>query len=327
MATYKEIRGTQIEAVATDPSNPVEGQVWYNTTSNVLKGQGATTAGVWASGNNMNTGRDNNQLGVGGTQTAAIVAGGEYPTATANVERYDGTTWTEVNNINTARMGAGIAGGVNAYTAALLAGGYIAGPGVVDNVESWNGTNWTEVNDINTARSSGVGAGSSTAALLAGGATSPYGYVELWNGTNWTEVNDTNAHRYAAAGSGESTSMIYFGGSPEPAGVVLNESWNGTNWTETTDLNSSVVYGASGGTQTSALSFGGQDGTGSIALTESWNGSNWTETGDLGTARNTLGGAGASNSSALAFGGSPTSALTEEFTGAGAAQTRTFTDS
>ena len=38
MATYKEIRGTQIEAVATDPSNPVEGQVWYNTTSNALKG-------------------------------------------------------------------------------------------------------------------------------------------------------------------------------------------------------------------------------------------------------------------------------------------------
>ena len=45
MATYKEIRGTQIEAVATDPSNPVEGQVWYNTTSNVLKGQAVTGAG------------------------------------------------------------------------------------------------------------------------------------------------------------------------------------------------------------------------------------------------------------------------------------------
>jgi len=42
MATYKEIRGTQIEAVATDPSNPVEGQVWYNTTSNVLKGNKVT---------------------------------------------------------------------------------------------------------------------------------------------------------------------------------------------------------------------------------------------------------------------------------------------
>ena len=38
MATYKEIKGTQIEVLASDPSNPVEGQVWYNSTSNVLKG-------------------------------------------------------------------------------------------------------------------------------------------------------------------------------------------------------------------------------------------------------------------------------------------------
>jgi hypothetical protein len=38
MATYKELKGTNIEAVATDPTYPVTGQVWYNTTSNVLKG-------------------------------------------------------------------------------------------------------------------------------------------------------------------------------------------------------------------------------------------------------------------------------------------------
>ena len=38
MTTYKEIRGTNIEAVASDPSNPVVGQVWYNTTTNVVKG-------------------------------------------------------------------------------------------------------------------------------------------------------------------------------------------------------------------------------------------------------------------------------------------------
>ena len=72
----------------------------------------------------MNTGRDNMQVGSGGTQTAAIVAGGEYPSATANVERYDGTSWTEVNNLNTARMTSGISGGANAYTAALICGGF-----------------------------------------------------------------------------------------------------------------------------------------------------------------------------------------------------------
>ena len=53
MTTYKEIKGTQIEVLASDPSNPVEGQVWYNSTSNVLKGQAATTAGAWATGGNL----------------------------------------------------------------------------------------------------------------------------------------------------------------------------------------------------------------------------------------------------------------------------------
>ena len=55
MTTYKEIKGTQIEVVSSDPSNPVEGQVWYNTTSNELKGQVVTTAGSWATNANLKT--------------------------------------------------------------------------------------------------------------------------------------------------------------------------------------------------------------------------------------------------------------------------------
>ena len=57
MATYKEISGTNIEVVSSDPSNPVEGQVWYNITSGVLKGVSVTTSGSWATGGNMNTAR------------------------------------------------------------------------------------------------------------------------------------------------------------------------------------------------------------------------------------------------------------------------------
>ena len=43
MATYKEIKGTAVQNVAGDPSNPVEGQVWYNTTSTTLKGYNGTS--------------------------------------------------------------------------------------------------------------------------------------------------------------------------------------------------------------------------------------------------------------------------------------------
>jgi len=37
MATYASIKGYEIDVVSSDPSNPQTGQVWYNTTSNVLK--------------------------------------------------------------------------------------------------------------------------------------------------------------------------------------------------------------------------------------------------------------------------------------------------
>jgi hypothetical protein len=145
MATYKEIRGTQIEAVATDPSNPVEGQVWYNTTSNVLKGQAATTSGSWSSGGNMNTARG--YVGGTGIQTAALSAGGmTYPPGTVqdNVEQYNGSAWTEVGDLNTARWQLA-AGGT--YTSAIGFGGATGFPAgsAVANAETWNGSSWTEV--------------------------------------------------------------------------------------------------------------------------------------------------------------------------------------
>jgi hypothetical protein len=57
MATYKGIQGFTIQNLSADPSNPIEGQVWYNSTSNVWKVEEATAAGAWATGTSMNTAR------------------------------------------------------------------------------------------------------------------------------------------------------------------------------------------------------------------------------------------------------------------------------
>jgi hypothetical protein len=57
MATYKGIQGFTIQNLSADPSNPIEGQVWYNSTSNVWKVEEATTVGSWATGNNMEYGK------------------------------------------------------------------------------------------------------------------------------------------------------------------------------------------------------------------------------------------------------------------------------
>jgi hypothetical protein len=74
MADYKGIKGFKVQYLSADPSNPIIGQTWYNSTSKDLKYTIVTTAGAWATGNNMNTARK--QLGGCGIQTAAVVFGG-----------------------------------------------------------------------------------------------------------------------------------------------------------------------------------------------------------------------------------------------------------
>jgi hypothetical protein len=118
MATYKEIFGTNIEVLASDPANPVTGQVWYNSTDNVVKGFALTTAGAWATGGSLNTARD--FPGGAGTQTAALAFGGRDPSTTAATESYNGSAWTEVNDLNTGRQEFG---GNGTQTSALAYGG------------------------------------------------------------------------------------------------------------------------------------------------------------------------------------------------------------
>ena len=72
------------------------------------------------------------ELTGGGSQTAGIVAGGDVPPGTAETELYNGTAWTEVADLNTARnliMGAG------SQTSFVAAGGF---PNNAAS-ETWNG--------------------------------------------------------------------------------------------------------------------------------------------------------------------------------------------
>jgi len=86
MTNYTGIQGQNILIVSSDPSDPTEGQIWYNSTSNLLKGYANIVTNAWASGGNLNTGRTT--LAGAGTQTAALAFGGGYP-ATAVSEYYD----------------------------------------------------------------------------------------------------------------------------------------------------------------------------------------------------------------------------------------------
>src|SRR5210317_1189584 len=168
MATYKEIYGSTIEVVTSDPENPVTGQIWYNSTDNVVKGAAATTAGAWATEASMNT--QKRYLAGAGTKTAAMGFGGITISRTTDTELFDGTSWTEVNNMNTARAQLG---GTGTQTSALGFAGSTPPYSALN--ESWNGTSWTEVADLNTARQQIGNAGAdNTSALAFGGYTGSF---------------------------------------------------------------------------------------------------------------------------------------------------------
>jgi hypothetical protein len=89
----------------------------------------------------------------------------------ALTESYNGTAWTELNDMNTARR---LLGGCGATNTASLAFGGLATPGDVGNTENWNGTSWTEVNDLNVARREFTGSIGTNTAALAGRSRSKY---------------------------------------------------------------------------------------------------------------------------------------------------------
>src|SRR5210317_1265882 len=93
--------GGGFDKVASDPPSPTEGDIWFNTTSNTVKGYVFAPA-VWATGGAVNTARYG--TAGAGTQTAALIAGGFPNPVTAATETYDGTSWTEVGDLGTARM-------------------------------------------------------------------------------------------------------------------------------------------------------------------------------------------------------------------------------
>jgi hypothetical protein len=301
MTKYREIKGTLIQNVSADPPASFEGQVWYNTTTNQLRLETGSLISAWSTGGDLNN--PHYRTDGSGLQTSTLaMEGGPVP---AGTESYNGTNWSIANGFSTDRMGLGSAGADN--TSALGFGGHTGNDVNLGNTESFNGTSWSEVNDLNTARRYMNGCGTQTAALGSGGTLGPppvSALTESWNGTNWTEVNDLNTARNLHAHMGSNTSGLVTGG--VATATDNTELWNGTNWTEVNNLNTARNRLGGAGTQTSALVFSGfaiPDRT----VTESWNGTNWTETSNLSVDRYSVGSAGADNTSAIAYGGIPSS--------------------
>jgi len=211
MAEYINIKGQNIEVVASDPANPTIGQIWYNSTSNTLKAFDITTTGSFSTIPSLNSPRENMAVGGAGDATAGLVYGGWPSPNKALTESYDGSTWTTENNMT---EGAHIGAGFGTQTAAVKASGAITpSPGYLSTTEEYNGTSWTTTGNTPYSATYLAGAGIESAGLMAGG-TDGVGYVTTtaeYNGSTWTAVNSLPATLNYHSGCGTQTAALMGG--------------------------------------------------------------------------------------------------------------------
>jgi hypothetical protein len=318
MTTYKALKGKKIKFLASDPPAAVaEGQVWYNGVDY------KTSVSVigWSSGGNLNTGRTQNARHNIGTQTATLCSSGNKggsPYATTNSEEYNGSSWTEGNNVNTTRR---LLGGAGTQTAAVVYGGYGSDNNQTAS-EEYNGTSYSEGNEINTGRYI-EGTGTQTAVIAAGGFVGNSGTIiansEEYNGTSWSEGNNLNAARHNIGHLGTQTAGLAFGGvvDGDPNFIANVEEYNGTSWSEVNNMPSAQGYMAGFGTQLAGVA---QAGT-AVTL---YDGTNWAA-GASNTVNKTERTGGGTAASGILFGGASSSNATEEYTNA--ILVKTITDS
>ena len=326
MATFKQIRGQTIKKYTTNPTNPLEGQMWYNNTTGTLKVYTLGTA-AWASGTNYPT-PINALKGAGGSNTAAFAVGGELgPPTNATVDTtntYDGSTWTGAPTVPSTTRNAFVYG---TQTAGLWSGGLTSPGGTYTNASAeFDGSTWTGSPTVPTSRGFGASSGTQTSALSTAGdqlgvvwATGKA--VDSYNGSTWTSETayPTSAYGVTGCGASETTAFVAGGEVPYPGGNPSVATYDGSAWTLTaTPLNTLLPAGtqqlAPAGPSTDALAFGGSGGQ---TATASWNGTAWASQPSMATGR-TAGGAGtAASALALAGGrpGAPRDNQTEYFTG------------
>jgi len=277
----------------------------WNFTANTI------TPGAWSAGGVLGTARYYQGSATSAPSTAALVYGGSL-TGTGNsakTEAYNGTSWSEQNDLNTARTR--IAGFGTQTAAVAVAGRIMGGTDSVTNVEEYNGS-WTNVTAYPFANRGSSGSGTLTAGLVSGGQIPPYSATcKEYDGTNWTTAGSLNTARgYAAGIFGTQTATGFAGGTyPRKSNY---EEYNGSSWSEISTLVTASGQGFGFGTIESAT-IGNVPSVGS----QQWNGSSWSTAPSMATVRDAYAGGGISGSSGLATGGyiSTLRNETEEFTG------------
>jgi len=300
-----------------------------NTSLEYNSSTSAITAAAWASGALMGAGRYRMNGQNVGTKDAGMAVGGRgsFPSTApavtvSSVEEYDGSTWSEVNNMPTSLDFTGMIG---IQTAAVQFGGY-GGPGAGPNpapggsrtnaTNEYDGTSWATTGAYPASINGLSGAGTQTAGVGFGGSDGSASNVTAeYNGASWAAGNNLGTARDALGGTGIQTAALAIGGPPSPETRV--EEYDGTNWATGGALPTGSNQNGTGGTQTNALLFGGNVSPTTLVL--GYDGTSWSTRPSISTAR--YGGSSGNNTTTgtyYAGGGGSASGTqrqtTEEFT-------------
>ena len=282
MTTYFGTKGQKIQVLSSDPPTSIEGQVWYNSTSDVLKFNKLVGAS-FSSGASLPFERGS--YGGAGTQTAAVVFGGYKgfpspsppPTYKANTNLYNGTSWTNSGNMATGRIVNN--GGFGIQTAAVAAGGNRQPPfaAYTNAVEEFNGSTWTGGGALPSARDQNASAGTESAGLTFGGAPGNLTTTDKYNGSTWTSTGALSNGRRGLGGAGTQTAGLAFGGI-YPGTRNITEEFNGTSWASGGTMTKQASNIGGCGIQTNAVSFNSSGPTPSILDQTAclYDGTTWT---------------------------------------------------
>ena len=330
MATFKEIRGRTIKKYTTDPSTPLEGEMWYNNTTGTLKGVVLSTA-AWASGGSLNNPFFGGNSSFGSTP-AGVMVGGTIPAGPISgaTELYDGTAWTANPNACPVSIGYGLGGGPQ--TAGIILSGQ-SPPGSGTASLKFDGSAWTSAPSRSTGAQNATGIGTDSSFIVVGGAFPPSWTVQTttqtFNGASWsTEPNSYPAPNEKAFAGGSAAAAIIGGGAPSPN--TASNTWDGSTWTAAPAMLADRANGAFAGTSTDAFQIGGQDTpSGGFTDTTVFDGTTWGT--NPSTATGTSAGSGAGQTGGpggvIKMGGDyGTQTTCEEFTAA-VAVTKTITTS
>ena len=276
MATYRELVGKKIKKVTSDPSDSIDGQMWYNSTTGAIRGLAINEG--WSSAPNLGTGAY--LAGSFGTQTAGVrICGTKHPaTPVSNVEHYNGTGWSEETNYPVA--GQSISG-AGTQTAGIAAGG--STPSMTTAANSYDGTSWTSANSLpyaaNNMASCGLTQSSVIYAVGRDGSSGNSGTNKsvTFDGTNFANgPNHVTTRMFnTVSGAGTGTAALIVGGfiDPSPNNMTNCEEYDGTSWSATGSLNVATGFASAWGTQTNAVT---QNTDSNSTGSEAYNGSTWS---------------------------------------------------